>query len=76
MPIQPYHIPVFADGECITLHPDFVVLCLTEAVLRNVLVILNNVRYDAWRVDPPLNRYDTLPWKFSSFGIDCTQFHM
>ncbi|ELT87669.1 hypothetical protein CAPTEDRAFT_200943, partial [Capitella teleta] len=39
-----------ADKQCITLHPDFDVLCLHTTVLRNVLVSLNHTRMDDWNI--------------------------
>ncbi|ELT87457.1 hypothetical protein CAPTEDRAFT_198831 [Capitella teleta] len=45
-----------ADKQCITLHPDFDVLCLHTTVLRNVLVSLNHTRMDHWNISNLDNR--------------------
>ena len=45
-----------ADPPCVTYNDDLELLCLNRVVLRNVLIQLNDVRGDAWAVDPPSNR--------------------
>ena len=42
---------IFSGSDnCITNNEDFATVCLHPAVLRNVLVCLNNVRGDDWNL--------------------------
>ena len=47
-------------GDCFANNIDFQAVSMNPVVLKNVLICLNSVRMDQWRLDPPTHRQEYL----------------